>query len=36
MFTVIAAASVISVIGVIRSVKLVATDGFGRIPTRTS
>jgi|GEM_PF-6401913 len=36
MFTVIALTAAISVVGVVRTVRLVANDGFGRIPTRFS
>ncbi|MET0526277.1 MAG: hypothetical protein ABWZ91_15840 [Nocardioides sp.] len=28
-------AGVVSAIGIVKSVRLVATDGFGRVPTRT-
>lgn len=34
MFTIIALSAAITVVGVARSIKLVATDGFGRVPTR--
>lgn len=36
MFTVIAVTAAFSVVGVVRTIQLVANDGFGRIPTRTS
>jgi len=35
MFTVIAGIAVVSIIGAAKSIKLVVTDGFGRVPTRT-
>ncbi len=35
MITIVTVAAALSVAGVVRTARLVSTDGFGRIPTRT-